>query len=267
MVTQSVGENPFILLSGVPWGVYERFVDALGEHRLRHAYDRGLFELRKEIFGVPWETYEVMLKALGDFHLRHYYDQGYLRLMSPLKSHDWVKRLISRFIESMAFDQHLPIQSVGSTTITSAATERGLEADEAYYVASELRVRGKMEFEPDVDPPPDLILEIDVTSSSMDQLDLYGAMKVPEVWLHDGKALQFLVRNRRGRYEPREHSLAFPYLAPKDIEKFLKQHADVDETSLTRKFVEWARRCKQFWERQRSQSEIPIKKKPKGRKK
>lgn len=267
MVTQAADENPFVLLTGVPWDVYERFTDAMGEHRLRHAYDRGLFELRKEVFGVSWDTYQAMLKSLGDFHLRHFYDQGYLRLMSPLKSHDWIKRLISRFIESLAFDQQLPIQSVGSTTITSSAEERGFEADEAYYVASEKKVRGKIDFEPDVDPPPDLIIEVDVTSSSLDQLDLYSAMKVPEVWVHDGKQLVFLARGPRGKYAPAERSLAFPFLQPKDFDKFLKQHALMDETSLVRKFVEWARRCKTVWGRQQSQIEIPIKKKPKGRKK
>src|SRR5687767_12205746 len=82
MVTQAADENPFVLLTGVPWDVYERFTDAMGEHRLRHCYDRGLFELRKEVFGVSWQTYQDMLKSLGDFHLRHFYDQGYLRLMS-----------------------------------------------------------------------------------------------------------------------------------------------------------------------------------------
>src|SRR5687767_2382673 len=208
MIARASDDNPFVLLTGVPWVVYERFTNALGAHRLRHSYDRGNFELRKELLGVSWEAYQAMLRALGDFHLRHIYDQGYLLLMSPLKSHDWVKRLVSRFLETMTFDLRIPIQSIGSTTITSVETERGFEADEAYYIANEPKVRGKMEFEPDIDPPPDLILEVDVTSSSVDQLALYASMGVPEVWIHDGKALQFLVRNRRGRYDAVEHSRA-----------------------------------------------------------
>ena len=51
------------------------------------------------------------------------------------------------------------------------------------------KVRGKLEFEPDVDPPPDLILEVDVTSDSLEQLALYAAMGIPEVWIYDGKRL------------------------------------------------------------------------------
>jgi hypothetical protein len=92
-------------------------------------------------------------------------------------------------------------------------------------------------------------------------------MKVPEVWLYDGKVLQFLVRNRRGKYQPNEQSLAFPYLAPKDIEKYLDQHADIDETSLTHKFVAGARGRKQSWEREQNQVKLPTKKKSKGRNK
>jgi hypothetical protein len=129
MIARAADENPFVLLTGVQWDVYDRFVDALAGHRLRHTYDRGMFELRKEIVGVSWDSYSAMLKALGDFHLRHVYDQGFLRLMSPLQSHDWIKRLISRFLESMAFDLEIAIKSVGSTTITSREAERGFEAD------------------------------------------------------------------------------------------------------------------------------------------
>jgi Uma2 family endonuclease len=266
MIARATDDNPFVLLTGVPWDVYERFTDALAGHRLRHTYIDGKFELRKEVFGVAWKSYRAMLEALGDFHLRHIYDQGYLLLMSPLQSHDWVKRLIGRFIESMAFDQQLAIKSIGSTTITSEDEERGFEPDEAYYIASEPKVRGKLEFEPDVDPPPDLIVEIDVTSSSLDQLSLYAAMGVPEVWIHDGKHLQFLTRNRRGKYDVAETSRAFPFLAPSDIEKFLKQRGDMDETSLTREFAAWARR-KRGRSLQTKPATSKSKRPPKGRKK
>jgi Uma2 family endonuclease len=166
----------------------------------------------------------------------------------------------------MTFDLRIPIQSIGSTTITSAETERGFEADEAYYVANEPKVRGKMDFEPDVDPPPDLILEVDVTNSSADQLDLYGAMGVPEVWIHDGKTLHFLVRNRRGKYNAAENSRAFPFLSPSDFEQFLKRHVDIDETSLTREFAEWARRKYERWQRVTSKPKT-TNRPPKGRKK
>jgi Uma2 family endonuclease len=250
MIYQPSINEDFVVLTGVPWDAYVGITDALAEHHLRHCYDRGLFELRREVLGVSWEEYQTFLKALGDFHIRHIYDKGVLEFMSPLKGHDWIKRIIGRFIVSWAFDQRLPIQSIGSTTITNPRTERGFEADEAYYIANEPKVRGKIEYDPDVDPPPDLIIEVDVTSSSKKQLQLYGAMKIPEVWLHDGGRLRFLHRTRQGRYRESETSLAFPFLAPADIVRFLERHAQVDETELTRQFVAWARKRRKIYESQ-----------------
>ena len=248
MLQQPSINDDFVILTGVPWDAYVGITDALSGHRLRHAYDRGLFELRREVFGVSWNEYQSFLTGLGDFHIRHIYDQGLLEFMSPLKSHDWIKRIIGRFIETWAFDQRLPIQSIGSTTITNPRTERGFEADEAYYIANESKVRGKIEYDPSVDPPPDLIIEVDVTSSSKKQLQLYGAMKVPEVWLHDGDSLRFLHRTRQGKYRESETSLAFPFLAPADIVRFLERHAEVDETELARQFVTWARKRRKSYD-------------------
>ena len=165
-------------------------------------------------------------------------------MMSPLKDHDWIKRLIGRFIETMAYDLRIEIQSIGSTTITSDLIERGFEPDEAYYVANEPKVRGKKRFEPDVDPPPDLILEVDVTSSSRSREKLYAALKVPELWRHDGNDLVFFRRTRNGQYKAIARSLAFPFLTPADITRFLDQAESVSETKLTRRFAQWARRRK-----------------------
>jgi Uma2 family endonuclease len=259
MIQKASKSEDFVTLTGVPWDSYVGLTDALAEHRLRHTYDRGLLELRREVLSVTWDEYRAFLHGLGDFHVRHVYDRGTLLIMSPLKSHDWIKRLIGRFIESMALDQRIAIQSIGSTTITSDLGERGFEADESYYIGNEHKVRGKIDFEPDVDPPPDLILEIDVTSSSQEQLSLYSAMKVPEVWLHDGTALTFLVRRRRGGYEQSATSFAFPFLKPIDIDRFLQKHASTDETSLTREFIAWARKRKNEWQRAEVKSTRPKK--------
>jgi Uma2 family endonuclease len=199
-------------------------------------------EIPSQIRNVSWSAYKNFLAALGDRHVRHIYDQGMLEIMSPLKTHDWIKRLISRFIEAMTLDQDIEIQSIGSTTITSDLAERGFEADEAYYITNERKVRGKDDFEPDVDPPPDLIIEIDVTSSSESRFPLFAAMKVPEIWRHDTRDLVFFIRSRGGQYREAAHSKAFPFLEPSDITRFLALHGSMSENDLVRRFVRWARR-------------------------
>jgi Uma2 family endonuclease len=229
-----------VAIPGVDPRRYRALVNELGTPD--HRYHQGLLELPDVIANVPWRAYKRLLKALGDRHLPHTYDKGTLELMSPQKSHEWVKRLISRFIETMAWDLRIPIQSIGSTTITSDLAERGFEADESYYIANEPRVRGKLSFEPDVDPPPDLLIEVDVTSKSKSKFDLFSAMRVPEVWCHDGKSLTFLVRKRTGGYRKAKTSLAFPFLRPGDIQQLVERYGEMSENALVSEFVEWARK-------------------------
>jgi Uma2 family endonuclease len=244
----SAGSTDTVSLPAAAEETYEAVLRALAGHRLKPKRDHGRLELPARIESLSWQAYKDFLAAWGDQHVRHIYDQGLLEIMSPLKSHDWIKRLISRFIETLALDQNIAIQSIGSTTITSDECEKGFEADEAYYIANEPKVRGKLEFEPDVDPPPDLIIEVDVTHSSKSRLPLFAAMKVPEIWCHDAQQLVFMVRTRQGRYRVVTRSKAFPFLEPDDIVRFLDLYGSMTENDLVRRFVRWARRRRKEFE-------------------
>jgi Uma2 family endonuclease len=238
-----------VQLSSVPPEVGKRIGLALADHARAHRVSKGRLELAAELTNVTWSEYKALLHALGDLHVRHYFVDGVLHIMSPLHQHEWIKGLIGRFIEALALDQDIDIKSIGSTTITSDHTERGFEPDEAYYFASEPKVRGKLEFEPDRDPPPDLVIEIDVTNKSQGKLSLFAAMKVPEVWIHDGKELHFLQRSRHG-YKEVESSIAIPYLCPSDVTRFLDRQAEMSETKLVKQFVAWARRRRKAFEKE-----------------
>jgi len=135
----------------------------------------------------------------------------------------------------------LDIQSIGSTTITGEKIEWGLQPDEAYYVGNEKRVRGKRKYDPKKDPPPDLVIEVDVTNSCVERLPGFAAIRVPEIWHHDGKSLKFLKRDRLGRYREVRRSVAFPFISPTDLQSCLDQIEDVRETKLIRDFVKLAR--------------------------
>ena len=250
MIARQANEST-VRLTCVPTSVYDGIGRALADHSFACRFTKGNLDLAAKVANVSWQEYKAFLLALGDLHVRHCFTDGLLNIMSPLHQHDWIKRLISRFIETLAYDQNIPIKSIGSTTITSEKTERGFEADEAYYIASEAKVRGKLDFVPDRDPPPDLIIEIDVTSSSEPKLALFAVMKVSEVWLHDGNELRFLNRHR-GSYREVENSIAFPYLNPGDITRFLDRRAELDETQLVKQFVAWARRRRKAFEKEQN---------------
>jgi Uma2 family endonuclease len=247
MIDQALSEDFYVLLPGVPWDTYVALTDALGRYRTRHTYDRGLLEIRRELVGVSWDDYQALLTALGEYSLPHFYDDGTLVMMSPLKSHDWIKSLIARMVEAMTLSMRIPVQTIGTTTITSRRSLSGLQPDEAYYIQSEARVRGSSVFRPDIDPPPDLALEVDVTHQSRQKLKVYAALHIREIWLHDGRRLQFL-RLAKGDYKATKRSVAFPWLEPSDIQMFLDRRGDKNETDLLLEFLRWAKKRRKIYE-------------------
>jgi Uma2 family endonuclease len=113
-----------------------------------------------------------------------------LEVMTISSDHEYFKSLIGNLISRLAEEHDIPIASFGSTTFRKKALERGLEPDECYYVANERRVRGKRRLDLRRDPPPDLIVEIDVSYRHVDREAIYAAMGVPEMWRFDGKRLR-----------------------------------------------------------------------------
>lgn len=245
MSATNAQSEEFVVLHGVPWDVYTKIIDALGECHLRHTYDHGTLEMRSIVYGLPWEEYERFLNALGDYSLRHTYDKGTLEMMSPLKEHDWVKKLLGRMIEMAAFELDMDVQSVGSMTLRKSRKGRGVQPDEAYYFASEPKVRFKKHYDPEVDPPPDLVIEADVTNSCIKRLPVFAAIGVPEIWHHDGEKLRFLKLNKAGAYTAARKSAAFPMLTPQFVVSFVDRAVNTKEKDLLKEFVTWIREKKE----------------------
>jgi Uma2 family endonuclease len=108
-----------------------------------------------------------------------------------------------------------------------------------YYVTNEPIVRGREELDLLTDPPPDLAVEVDVTHKSLSRLEAYGKLGVPEIWRHDGKKLQFLKLDARGNYTPVKRSLAFPRLAPADLQRYLDMLTTHDENAILDELIAW----------------------------
>jgi Uma2 family endonuclease len=195
------------------------------------------------LYDVPWEAYEAILAAMGDRRLRHSYDHRVLEIMSPLKRHDRAKKLVARMLEAMALELDIDIQSIGSTTLRKRAKEMGLEPDECYYVAHEPQVRDKADYDAERDPPPDLAIEVDVTSSSVNRMPIFAGLGIPEVWRLDQGVLTFYGLRRDGKYLKIARSKAFPLVTPAIIERFLAAQHRFGENQLIRKFIEWVRQA------------------------
>ena len=200
-----------------------------------------LTENRVLLQGISWQTYESLLKELDDRPVRLTYDRGSLEIMSPSLAHENYGRLIGRFVEAFTEELNTPICSGGSTTFRQEAKRRGLEPDECYWIQNEARIRGKKEFDFASDPPPDLALEVDITSSSLDRMTIYAALRIPEVWRFDGEALQVYLLRAAAKYQLSTRSRALPEFPVGLVVQFLRQSAPQDETSLVRAFRRWIR--------------------------
>jgi Uma2 family endonuclease len=190
---------------------------------------------------ASWEIYEKLLREVGNRPIRLTYDEGRLEIMSPLPEHERPKKIIGRMIEMLAFELDVSMISLGSTTFSRKDKAKGLEPDECYYFKNEQRMRGRKRLDMKKDPPPDLVVEIDITSRSIGRDPIYAALGVPEVWRYDGRRLQCL-HLQSGEYHVRKHSLAFPFLEPAQLQRFLDMLPQHDETSIIKAFVAWVRK-------------------------
>lgn len=194
------------------------------------------------LYGISWQTYEHLLTDLADCRVpRLTFDQGVLEIMSPTAEHEEYNRTLAALIEFVADELRINIRRLGSTTFKRSDLRKGFEPDSCFYIQSAPRIRGKRRIELPQDPPPDLLIEIDVTSSSLDRFALFAQTGVAEVWRYDRSQVQFL-RLVNGQYEEMTHSLAFPILTSEVVTQFL-------EESLERESAEWSLRLRE-WVRQ-----------------
>jgi Uma2 family endonuclease len=189
---------------------------------------------------ISWQGYEDVLRAVGDQLIYVTFDRGRMELMSPSPSHELYKELIGGLIDVLAMERSIPLNALGSATFRRKDLLRGLEPDKCYYIANAGRMRGKTDIDLAVDPPPDLVVEIDITHRSLDREAIYTAMGVPEIWRFDGNHLQALVLHGH-EYETAGTSACFSGLALGEMERFVKMAASLDTTSIRMAFRDWLR--------------------------
>ena len=194
---------------------------------------------RVSLTGVSWELYQHMLREVGNANVRLTYDEGRLEIMSPSGFHELVKKILGRLIEAYCDALGIPLEGFGSTTFDRETLRKGLEPDECYYIANAPKMIGRREFDWEIDPPPDLAIEVDISPPAVARQPIYAALGVPEIWRFDGEALTVHHLGLRGKYQQRKHSRAFPFLPMPAILRFLKEREAVDETTLLHSFQEW----------------------------
>jgi Uma2 family endonuclease len=203
--------------------------------------ERGSEEQRFVIDGIPYASYVQISDALPDRGIRITYDGGRLELMTTSKEHELYDRSLARLLDLLVLELNMEIDYGGRMTFRKEEVEKGLETDNCFWIQNELNMRGKTTFDPVIDPPPDLALEIEVSRSVLSRLDILAALRVPEVWRYDGKTIIILLLNATGQYEPSARSKAFPFLPVQELVRFLNMRATMGQTQIARTFLDWVR--------------------------
>jgi Uma2 family endonuclease len=192
-------------------------------------------ETRMVLENVSWETFVALADERRGSVPRMSYNEGVLEMMSPKRKHENLSCLIGRMIEAYSEIKGIEVLSVASVTVKRNDLKKAYEADESYYVTNLDQVLAKEELDFEVDPAPDLVIEVELTSSALDKMELFAAMQVREVWRHDGIAVQFY-RLVNGNYDLIPTSVELPGLDAAIINRFLEQRLLVGETTFIRAF-------------------------------
>lgn len=190
------------------------------------------------LYDVSWETYTLLLRQVGQGATRLTYDDGVLEITVNGDEREKFKTLIGRMVEYLAIERDIPISGFGSVTMRKKKLRKGVEPDECYFVQNEPKLReGKRH-----NLPPDLVVEIDITSGTVPKQPIYAALGVLEVWRFDGVRLRSLHRTKSGKYEAHERSLAFPFLKMADVERFVLQGEKASQTAVMKAWKQWLRK-------------------------
>ncbi|MBC5795364.1 Uma2 family endonuclease [Anabaena aphanizomenioides LEGE 00250] len=198
-------------------------------------------EQRTVLYDVSWDTFESLLKDTGENRgSRFAYECGTLEIMTPLFEHENPKGNFSNFIVALAEELDIELRSAGSTTLKRKIIKKGIEPDTCYYIQNEPAIRGKETLNLEIDPPPDLAIEIDITSSSVNKFNIYAALGVAELWRYDGDVLRFY-QLLEGEYIEINFSVAFPVISVSDMTRFIQQSKNMGEIALLKSFRAWVR--------------------------
>ncbi|MGJ5673246.1 MAG: Uma2 family endonuclease [Nostochopsis sp.] len=199
-------------------------------------------EQRTVLHNVSWETFEALLRETGeDRGSRFAYEDGTLEIMTPLFEHENPKCNFGNFIVALAEELGIEIKSAGSTTLKIKITKKGIEPDNCYYIQNESTIRGRETLDLETDPPPDLAIEIDITSSSVSKLAIYSALGINELWRYNGRDLNFY-QLLEGQYVESEFSVAFPIVSVIEMSRFIEQSKTMGEIALLKSFRAWVRK-------------------------
>ena len=189
---------------------------------------------------IDWDQFESILEDLGEKRAaRIAYFNGVLEIQMPLPEHEKVEVLIGDFIKTLLDEMETDFEPFGSTTFKRIDKLAGLEPDDCFYIQNNVAMRGIRKLDMTVDPPPDLAIEVDVTSKT--KLDVYQALGIPELWIYTESTLKIYVLSN-GEYIESQLSPAFGNIPIREIvPQFIERSFVEGRSSAIRAFRLWVK--------------------------
>ncbi|MPZ18879.1 MAG: Uma2 family endonuclease [Luteitalea sp.] len=195
------------------------------------------------VTNVPWSEYEQLLSTLGEgYTARITYDRGRLEIMAPSSSHEMYKELLVGIGRLVAQEMGVDLESRGSTTFKVERFAQGAEPDTCFYVQHATSIIGKTMIDLETDPPPDVIVEVDVSHASINKLDFYASLGVPEVWRYDERRMCIYHLTAQGYVEALA-SRTFPPLTGNALTEFLERSKSAGQSAALRSVRDWLRQA------------------------
>lgn len=196
-------------------------------------------EKRLTFRDLDWQSFKQIHSLLTErTRARFTYDNGVLEITMPLEGHERSARLIELFIRVLVVEMGMKLKTMGSTTLDREDLLKSVEPDNAYYIQNYPLVADR-KVNLNVDPAPDLVVEVDITNSDLNKNALYASIGVPEFWRFNGREWRIL-KLMDGTYIECDRSPTFEIVAKTDLYQFLEV-AFVDEVEAEINFRRWVR--------------------------
>jgi len=200
---------------------------------------------RVEFVGIGWEGYLSLLKVPGEkSRPQIIYLNGDAYLVSPSAIHERFGKRLGMFVMTVVEELDIPCEPTGETTFHRHDMEAGVQPDESFYLANYRPIAakdGKEDIDLDVDPPPDLVIEVVHTHPATQAVEVLRRLRVPEVWVCTKEGLSFLVRKKNGRYAEAKTSLSFPFLTSDEVFEWVARPGMASMTQWVKALRQWAR--------------------------
>jgi Uma2 family endonuclease len=187
--------------------------------------------------GVTWEQYLAYRDNPDNDGVRMYYADGELLQMTTGLLHERISHVMSLILVTWAHFSGSRIMGCGRWTLQQELKKKGLEADNCYYSRNLPHIQEKETVDLKVDPPPDLVIEVDITTHSQLKFNIYASLGIPEVWVWEGDriAAHRLVGNK---YELSSESVELPGFPLETAGQFVLEHIRDDDVAVMDAFRE-----------------------------